>query len=159
METVNQENTATTNENNDKLFTQDELDGIVKDRLQRERAKYADYDSLKDKAAKFDAIEEENKTELQKANDKAAELQKELDDIKKANTIRQMREKVAKDSGVPVELLTAETEDECVELARKIVNFAKPNGYPNVKDGGEARFTGKRTTRDQFAEWFNNIDN
>lgn len=155
METVNQEQQVT----EAKTFTQEELDGIVRDRLQRERAKYADYDSLKDKAAKFDELEEANKTELQKATDKAEELQRQLDDIKKADSIRVMRASVAKDSGVPAELLTGQTEEECKAQAKSILDFAKPNAYPIVKDGGEARFTGKRTTRDQFAEWFNNIDN
>lgn len=154
METVNQEQQTT----EAKTFTQEELDGIVRDRLQRERAKYADYDSLKDKAAKFDELEEANKTELQKATDKAKELQRQLDDIKKADSIRVMRASVAKDSGVPAELLTGNTEEECAAQAKSILDFAKPSAYPNVKDGGEARFTGKRNTRDQFAEWFNNID-
>ncbi len=37
-----------------KTFTQAELDQIVKDRIARERAKYADYDELKTKAADAD---------------------------------------------------------------------------------------------------------
>ncbi|MBR4514596.1 MAG: hypothetical protein IKO61_06900, partial [Lachnospiraceae bacterium] len=40
---------------------------IIADRVQRERSKYNDYDSLKEKAAKYDAHEEASKTELQKA--------------------------------------------------------------------------------------------
>ena len=47
-ETVNQENQAT--EETGKVFTQDEVNAIVKDRLTRAGAKYADYDALKEKA-------------------------------------------------------------------------------------------------------------
>ena len=67
-----------------------------------------------------------------------------------------MREKVAKDTGIPVNLLTGDSEDACKEQAKNILEFSKPAGYPNVKDGGEVRPTANRTTRDSFAEWFNN---
>ena len=155
METVNQE-TATQETQNEAKFTQADLDRIVQDRLSREREKYGDYDALKAKAAKFDQIEEESKSELQKATERATALQGELDALKNAEKIRVMREKVAHDTGVPVTLLTGDSEDACKEQAKNILEFSRPAGYPNVKDGGEVRTTGKRTTRDSFAEWFNN---
>lgn len=155
METVNQENA--TSEATEAKFTQADLDRIVQDRLSREREKYGDYDALKQKAAKFDKIEEESKSELQKATERATELQNELDAMKNAEKIRVMREKVAQDTGVPVSLLTADSEDACEEQAKKILEFSKPTGYPNVRDGGEARTSAKRDPRDSFAEWFNKI--
>ena len=155
METVNQEVNAT-QEQQEAKFTQADLDRIVKDRLTREREKYGDYDALKAKADKFDEIEEASKTELQKATEKAKALQDELDAFKKAESLRMMREKVAHDTGVPVNLLTAESEDACKEQAKQILEFSRPSGYPQVKDGGEVRTSGKKSTRDSFAEWFNN---
>lgn len=155
METVNQEVNAT-QEQQEAKFTQADLDRIVKDRLTREREKYGDYDALKAKAEKFDEIEEASKTELQKATEKAKALQDELDAFKKAEGLRTMREKVAHDTGVPVNLLTAESEDACKEQAKQILEFSRPSGYPQVKDGGEVRTSGKKSTRDSFAEWFNN---
>lgn len=59
-----------------KTFSQDELDAILADRLRRERAKYEDYDALKDKAAKYDKAEEAQKTELEKAQEKAQALER-----------------------------------------------------------------------------------
>lgn len=155
METVNQEVNAT-QEQQEAKFTQADLDRIVKDRLTREREKYGDYDALKAKADKFDEIEEASKTELQKATEKAKALQDELDAFKKAESLRTMREKVAHDTGVPVTLLTAESEDACKEQAKQILEFSRPSGYPQVRDGGEVRTSGKKSTRDSFAEWFNN---
>lgn len=154
METVNQENV--TSEATEAKFTQADLDRIVQDRLSREREKYGDYDALKAKADKFDEIEEASKTELQKATEKAKALQDELDAFKKAESLRTMREKVAHDTGVPVTLLTAESEDACKEQAKQILEFSRPSGYPQVRDGGEVRTSGKKSTRDSFAEWFNN---
>lgn len=147
METVNQE---------EKTFTQQELDSIIADRLTRERSKYADYDALKEKAAKFDEIDQANKTELQKATEKAAELQQELDSMKAAKALQEMREKVAKETGIPSNLLTAGTLEECQAQAQAIKEYAGPK-YPKVKDHGEIRGSAKQTTRQQFAEWFNQI--
>jgi len=96
-----------------KTFTQAELDAIVADRLARERAKYPDYESIKAKAAKYDAAEEAGKSELQKANERAAALKTELESLKKANQLRELRASVAKEKGVPEALLTGETEEAC----------------------------------------------
>lgn len=72
-ETVNQETTpAAEGQQTERTFTQAEMNAIIADRLNRERTKYADYDTLKSKAAQFDAAEEASKSELQKANEKAA---------------------------------------------------------------------------------------
>lgn len=139
-----------------KTFTQEEVDAIINGRFGRMMEKYKDYDALKAKADKFDEIEEASKTELQKATERVEALQTELDSLKKANTVRAMREKVSKDTGVPVNLLTADSEDACKEQAKQILEFSRPSGYPQVKDGGEVRTSGKKSTRDSFAEWFNN---
>ena len=60
-ETVNQETLETTAEEPERTFTQTELDAIVRDRLQRERNKYADFETYKEKAEKYDAAEEAQK--------------------------------------------------------------------------------------------------
>ena len=49
-----------------KTFTQAELDQIIKDRLGREREKYADYDSLKASASKLKDMEAANLSEAEK---------------------------------------------------------------------------------------------
>ncbi len=136
-----------------KTFTQAELDAIVADRLARERAKYPDYESLKAKAAKFDAAEEAGKTELQRMTDQAAALKSELDALKKANQLREIRESIGEEKGVPASLLTGDSEEACRAQADAILAFAKPSGYPNLPDGGEARAPKGTSTRDQFAAW------
>ena len=118
---------------NEKTFTQEEMDSIIEGRLAREHEKYADYDSLKEKAGKYDEMQEQSKSELQKANEKNQALQKELDQLKKDGTVRQVKEKVAKDTGVPAELLTGEDEETCKKQAEAILKFAKPKSYPGTK--------------------------
>lgn len=152
-ETVNQENDQAI-ENEVKTFTQEEVNAIVKDRLTRAGAKYADYDALKEKAEKFDQLEEANKTELQKATERAEGLQAELDKLKNEYTVREMREKVAKETGVPVNLLTGGTEEDCRAQAKAIAEYAKPSAYPKVRDGGEVQHTTGGANRDKFKDWF-----
>ena len=141
-ETVNQEV---------KTFTQEEVDAIVGDRLKRERAKYADYDTLIEKAGKYDTEQEE----LQKIIEARDSLQAELDNMKAAEEVRKMREQVSQETGVPTALLTGATAEECKAQAEAILNYAKPKGYPEVRDGGEVVNVGKKTTRQQFADWAN----
>ena len=156
-ETVNHGNEATTQETEQKTFTQDELNAIVNDRLGREKAKYSDYADLKAKAEKFDKLEEASKSELQKATEKATALQSELDALKRQAELRDIREKVAKKTGVTASLLTGDSEEACEAQAKAILEFAgAQKGYPAVKDGGEAGGNINGSTRQQFAEWFNN---
>ena len=114
-ETVNQElvTTAAGEQQEPRTFTQAEVNSIVADRLTRERAKYADYDDLKAKAQQFDTTKAE------------------LDALNAANAQRDMKARVSAATGVPVELLTADTEDACTAQAQAALKFAKQRpSYP-----------------------------
>lgn len=96
--------------------------------------------------------------DLKAAKAKAADLQKELDGMKAAEALRIMREKVAKEKGIPATLLTGGTEEECSSQADAILEFKKSDpGYPSVRDAGEVHVDAQKTTRDSFADWFNKI--
>lgn len=59
----------------DRTFTQDDLDKAVRDRLNREKAKFADYDDLKAKADQLDQLTAAQKTAEQRAADDLAKAQ------------------------------------------------------------------------------------
>lgn len=148
-------------ETQERTFTQAELDDIIKSRLAKERAKYGDYETLQQKAQKFDEMEEASKSELQKATERADALQKQLDEITQANVIRDIREKVANDTGVPATLLTGNTEESCMEQANRILEYkndSQPVKYPTVKDGGEvANIPSNNKSNGQlFGDWLSN---
>lgn len=145
--------TETTQVKEEKTFTQAELDQIVKNRVYEERKKLGNYDELKAKAEELDQLKEANKTELQKAQDRAAKAEANLKKYQEAEALRELRSKVSADTGVPSELLTGENEEACKEQAKKILEFAQTKGYPTVRDGGEVKNVGKPTTAQQFAEW------
>lgn len=130
-----QTNTSTEsiNDASGKTFTQADVDRIVGERLYDAKKKYGDYEELKAKAAQFDEFQEKNKTELEKANEKAEKLQKELEGLKKQGEIAEIRAKVSKDTGVPAECLSGNDEESCKAQATAILAFAKPSGYPGAK--------------------------
>lgn len=65
-------NTAQPAQNN-ATFTQAELDRIVEQRLSRERAKYGDYEQLKERATQWDKFVEESAPEQERALKQAAQ--------------------------------------------------------------------------------------
>ena len=138
----------------EKTFTQAEVNAIVKERLDRQSQKYADYETLKEKASKFDEFEEKNKSELEKATERANSLQAELDSIRKASELTEMRTKIATENNVPINLLTGSTEEECNEQVKNIKEFLSTNGIPvTVRDGGEVSRTGKLDPGTVFEQW------
>ena len=60
----------------ERTFTQDDLDKAVRDRLNREKAKYADYGDLKAKADQYDELTAAQKTAEQRAAEDLAKAQK-----------------------------------------------------------------------------------
>lgn len=133
MAEVNQNQSQDHGSEQGKTFTQDEVNAIVADRLNRERNKYADYDDLKSKAAKYQEQQEAGKSEIQKLRESNQALLDKLAGAEKAAAIDKARGKVATDTGVPVELLTGENEEDCKKQAEAILKFAKGKTYPSVK--------------------------
>lgn len=153
MGTDNQNSQENATQQEPRTFTQEEVNNfLAKDRRQMEE-KYSDYDALKEKAARLDQIEEDAKTELQKATERAEKLEAELSAMKHSESVRAIRDKVAQETGVPSNLLSGETEEDCTEQAKAILSFKSATSYPTVKDGGEIQNTVKGSTRQQFADW------
>lgn len=152
--------TVTTQDNGEgqnRTFTQDEVNAIVGKRVAEEKGKYSDYEDLKAKAAKYDEAEEASKSELQKATERANNLESELAALRKENEVRTMRETVSKETGIPSNLLTGDTEEACKAQAEAIKAFAQPSGYPKVKDGGEISTNNAGSTKQQFADFMSKV--
>lgn len=73
-----------------KTFTQEELDGILKDRLDRERKKFADYD---DKVAKLTALEQAEEERRLASLGEVERAQEEV--AKKAQEAEELRQQLA----------------------------------------------------------------
>ena len=121
-----------------KTFTQEEVDDIIKKRLARVKSDVpADYEELKSKAQKFDELEEANKTELQKATEQLEKLKSDIAKRDEADKLRAIKAQVSKDTGVPAELISGANEDEMKEFAEKIAKFAKKDSAPTLDHAGK----------------------
>ena len=91
----------------------------------------------------------------EKYNTETAALRGQVAELQKTVAVRDARDKAAKETGVPVDLITGETEDACMAQAKALASWrGETPKYPSVPDSGEtARVTGG-TTRDQFSDWF-----
>lgn len=91
--------------------------------------------------------------ELKNRQERITALETELNGLKHSNELRDLRAAVAKELGVPADLLTGETEEDCKAQAEGILAFAKPSGYPTLRDGGETSRVSGASTREKFANW------
>lgn len=122
------------------IETQEKFDEMVRERLARERAKYADYDELKAKAAKFDEAEEARKSDLEKANERISELEAEAKSREEADRLATARAKVSRETGVPADLISGTDEESMTESAKAISAFAKATVPPAPSLVGPGRF-------------------
>ncbi len=130
--------------NQESTFTQDQLNAILEDRLARERKKYADYDDLKRDAEAYRAKQESDKSELQKAQERIAELEAQADARAKRDAHAELVRKVMEEQKVDAKyasLLTAEDEAGLKAQAKLIgERFSEP--VPS--EGGKPPMVGSK---------------
>lgn len=118
------------------IETQEDFDNAVSERLKRKenavRDEYSDYEALKAKADKLDAVTKNGEIDIDAEMKRLGEFEKAAEENKAKN----LREKVAKDAGVPAELVFGTTEDEMKANADAIAKFAKPETAPKVPNAG-----------------------
>ena len=139
-----EENTATVDNatqgataEQERTFTQSELDAIVGDRLKRERAKYADYDEAKAALDELTQLKEASKSELQKAVEERDRLKAEVEKFKAEKERAELVAKAAAEHKVDAALLarmSGDVEENAKFLAEQIAGAPK---YGEVHDGGE----------------------
>lgn len=136
------------------ITTQEDLDKIIGERLSRERKKYAGFDDLKAKAEKYDAIEEGQKTELQKLQERIEKAEKENAAFKQREQVNTWAAEVSKETGVPANLLRGSTKEELEAHAELLKEFTvERSTAPIVKsDGMKPKGKAGVTTADLFAD-------
>lgn len=101
------------------IQTQDEFNAALAARLDRERAKFADYEAIKTKAAKFDEFEQASKSDLEKLQSQFSETKSERDSL--ASELTRLR--IATKHGISeddLDLLGTGTEEELTARAERI---------------------------------------
>lgn len=80
------------------ITTQADFDKAIGDRLRRERANYADYDTFRASHDELEKLKNGQKSETQQALDRAAAAEKERDELKLSG----LRRDVAEAKGIPL---------------------------------------------------------
>ena len=145
------------------IETQEELDNIIKDRLERERAKYNGYMSAEDVQKLKDTYEATAKEE----NEKYSALEKEKEDLVtkvKGYEVGTLKTKVALANGLPIgvtDYLKGETEEELTESAKTLSSmFAsnvptkpkEPEGTPGAPQGSNKQGATMSAVEKRFME-------
>ena len=127
-----------------KTFTQAEVDKLIRDRLARERSKYADYDDLRARAAEAD-----------KGQSQLDKMQQQLDQMaqraEKAEAA-QLRAEVARELGLTdrqARRLSGSTRDEMLADGRDMLEDFAPKGGSKGGDGNDGNEDGKGETDDR----------
>ena len=122
------------------ITSQEQLDGVLKSRLAREREKvrgqFSDYDELKQAAAKYRELQDAEKSDLQRANERIAELEASAKKRDEADRLRELRSKVSRATGVPAELISGSDEDSMTTFAKSVAEFAKRPSAPRLSEAG-----------------------
>ena len=136
-----------------RTFTQEEVNAIVEKRVARVKSTPpADYEELKEKAAKYDEAQEAAKSELQRASEERDKWKSAFEDLKAENDRRDAVAKAASEYGVDATMLERMSGD-VDENARFLKEKAESaNKYPNVYDGGQHTNVKAKTTAEKFAE-------
>lgn len=115
--------------------SQDDLNKIIEARLARERAKYADYDTLKSAAEKLAEIEAANQSEAEKAQARAEAAERRAAELE----VQALRAEVANEKGVPAKLLAGATREELEAAADELIAFRGEQKPPAPKSSALGR--------------------
>lgn len=122
------------------IETQEELDRIITERLERERAKYNGFMSAEDVQKMKDTYEANVKAD----NEKYSTLEKEKEELMakvKGYEVGTLKTKVAFANGLPIgvaDYLKGETEEELTESAKALSSmFTTPKTEPKPKEEGK----------------------
>jgi hypothetical protein len=137
----------------DTLLPQSEVDKVVESRLERQKKQFADYETLKEKAAKVDTINKDWETKLGEKDTAIGELQGKL----KSAALETEKVKVIHEFKLSDELsefVTGDTADELRERAEKLSKGIGVSGGKVVikKDGkpGEKTTDSKTIAKSLF---------
>jgi len=94
------------------VTSQDEFDTLVRDRLARERQKFADYDELKTRAEQAEAAKTAAEQALTEAVTRAETAEGKVATYETEKQVTTWRDEVAKATGVPAAALRGSTKEE-----------------------------------------------
>jgi membrane protease subunit (stomatin/prohibitin family) len=136
-----------------KTFNQEQVNALLAEQKRTIGGKYADYADLKAKAERLDAIEEQNKTDLQKEQERATAAEERA----KAAETKALRAEVAQAKNVPSSHITGDTREQLEASADALLAWRgeqKQTGPSGLTPGQEKRRTAGEDGRAEAARRF-----
>lgn len=140
------------------IETQEELDRIVKERLARQKEKYADYDKLRERVEELENENAELHSTVESSKSEKGEFDKQIADLQakiSGYETEKMKTRVALQSGLPLEFanrLRGDDEDSLKRDAETLAGYMQPKSAaplkstePAVDDKGWAQMTRQLT--------------
>lgn len=132
------------------ISTQEELDALIKDRIERERKslseKYSDYDELKKRNTEYEA-QVSKLSEANKAYEaKTAEYDKQISDLSlkiKGYETDSAKTRIALEAGLPYEMagrLSGSTEEEIKKDAEILAKFVSKKETAPIRSGEPEKY-------------------
>ncbi|MBS4769658.1 phage scaffold protein [Carnobacteriaceae bacterium zg-ZUI240] len=115
------------------IETQDELDAIIKHRLQREGEKFADYETIKTRVIELEKENTSYKSALEESKSNKVNFEKQINELTNKISgyeLSSLKTRVALQNGLPYELaerLQGADEKELTEDAERLSNWFKVN--------------------------------
>jgi hypothetical protein len=145
------------------ITTQEDFNKAIAERVSRERAKFADYNDLKAKAAKVDEALEAGKTAEQRFNDRLAALEQELNSTRSQALRARIQAKFSISDEDAQLFLTGADEESLTAQAKRLAEREadrKKRGNVAPKEGGTAdnASTGQSDMREFTRSLFGRAD-
>lgn len=105
------------------INTQEELDAVIRSRLERERNKFADYDAIKASNADLQKALDKAKADMQTAAQTSAKKIAELEKQNKDYATAAVKTRIAAEYGIPADIkdrLCGETEEDIKKDAERL---------------------------------------
>lgn len=125
------------------IETQEAFDAAIKERIERERAKFADYDGIKADAAAKDA-------ELAKVRAKLAKLEDAEKKRAAEAAMADIKAKVSAATGVPAACIAGDDEESMTAFANAVSEYAKKPAAPRVPSSGSFASAGGEDDKKRF---------
>lgn len=118
------------------IASQEEFDKRIGALIKREREKYQNYDEYKAAHEELEKIREADKTELQKAAERAEAAEAQLAEYEAAEQERAWKQDVSDATGVPADALRGATKEEIEQHAESIKRYFAKDSAPVVSGDG-----------------------
>ena len=136
-----------------KTFTQEEVNEMVGKARKKERSKYANFDEYKKAFEILKEREDADKSELQKANERAEMFEKQLKKLQNQNEIARIKAEISEKFNLPVSILRGDNEEEITEHAESMKKHFSQSDVPIVPSQGKQ--ANARSKYRQFGEFIN----